>query len=210
LWEEADVETVRDRRFGADCKCESAAATSAEETWDHGPQEAHWRIQHIEIVRLYADLRPSLYAYLSTLGVVGSEAEEVVQEGFFRLVRDLSSGNEVKNPRGWLFRVAHNLAMDTYRNMSRDGVVDTGGELSAIREQVDPDPDPEEAYSQKEKRRRIFSAIQSLTSLQRISLLLRAEGRSYYDIGLTLGFSTQRAAFLVQRSLARLACLCEY
>jgi RNA polymerase sigma-70 factor, ECF subfamily len=165
--------------------------------------------QHQEIVRLYGDLRPSLYAYLFTLGVVGSEADEVIQEGFCRLVRDMSVGSEVRNPRGWLFRVTHNLAMDAHRGVSRDGVADADRGLLLIREQVDPSPDPEEMYSQKEKRRRIISAIRNLTSQQRDSLLLRAQGMSYFDIGLTLGFSTQRAAFLVQRSVALLADLCD-
>lgn len=201
--------SFHEARLGAGSKCDSIVAFSGEESGTRGSQEARYPNQHKEIVRLYDDLRPSLYAYLSTLGVVGCEAEEVVQEGFFRLVRDLSCGNEVKNPRGWLFRVAHNLAMDIYRTMARDGVADTDSELAALREQVDPDPNPEELYSQNEKRRRVNSAIENLTSQQRDCLLLRVEGMSYYDIGLALGFSTQRAAFLVQRSLERLADLCD-
>lgn len=182
---------------------------SSEASGTHALLEAQLPNQQKEIIRLYDDLRPSLYAYLCALGLIGSEAEEVIQEGFFRLVRDLSTGNEVGNLRGWLFRVAHNLAMDVYRTMDRVGILDSEDDSPFLKEQVDPGPDPEEAYFQKEKRRRVNSAIQNLTCQQRNCLLLRSEGMSYYDIGMTLSISTQRAAFLVQRSLAHLADLCE-
>jgi len=190
-------------------ECDPRAAFSAEEAGVLARHKGRDPNQQGEIISLYVDVRPSLCAYLSTLGLVASEAEDLIQEGFFRLMRDLSTGNEVKNPRGWLFRVAHNLAMDVYRSTVRDGVVDSESYSPLLRELVDPEPDPEEAYSQQERQRRVNSAIQNLTSQQRNCLLFRAEGMSYHEIGLILGVSTQRAAFLVQRSLARLADLCE-
>jgi RNA polymerase sigma-70 factor (ECF subfamily) len=209
MLEEAAVDISRDACFSGYGELDGRVTFSAEESGTLARQEVCPANQHKEVIRLYDDLRPSLYAYLSTLGLVASEAEEVIQEGFFRLVRDLSTGNEVRNLRGWLFRVAHNLAMDVYRAIDRDGAVDAGDHSPLVKEQVDPDPDPEEAYSQKEKRRRVNTAIQNLTCQQRDCLLLRSEGMSYCDIGMALGISTQRAAFLVQRSLARLADLCD-
>ncbi len=93
--------------------------------------------------------------------------------------------------------------------MDGDRTVDTESHSAFLREQVDPEPDPEEAYFQKEKRGRVNFAIQNLTSQQRACLLLRAEGMSYFDIGMTLGISTQRAACLVQWSRALLVDLCD-
>lgn len=190
-------------------KCIPRVTFPTEEAETLGRQEYRHLNQQGEIINLYVEVRPSLYAYLSTLGLVAPEAEDVIQEGFFRLVRDLSTGGEVKNPRGWLFRVAHNLAMDVYRSADRDGAVCSENFLPLLREQVDPKPDPEETYSQQEKRRYLNSAIQNLTSQQRNGLLYRAEGMSYQDIGVILGVSTQRAAFLVQRSLEHLSDLWE-
>jgi RNA polymerase sigma-70 factor, ECF subfamily len=192
----------------AEAECDARVTFSVErEAGTPAPQKVRVPNQE-EIIRLYVELRPSLNAYLSNLGLVAPEAEDVIQEGFFRLVRDLSAGNEVRNFRGWLFRVAHNLAMDVYRSTNRDQAVDPDNDSPLLRELVDPDPDPEEAYSQQEKRRRVNFALQNLTSQQRGCLLLRAKGMSYHDIGLILGVSTQRVAFLVQRSLAHLADLC--
>jgi RNA polymerase sigma factor (sigma-70 family) len=87
--------------------------------------------------------------------------------------------------------------------------VDAEGQVRHRNEQIDPDPNPEQKYFQQEQLKCISYAIQNLTSQQRHCLLLRAEGMSYNDIGVILGISTQRAAFLVQRSLAHIADLCE-
>jgi RNA polymerase sigma-70 factor (ECF subfamily) len=209
LSEEAVVDVVHDACVEGFDKCDPRVTFPREEAETLVRQEFRHSNQQGEIINLYVHVRPSLYAYLSTLGLVSTEAEDVIQEGFFRLVRDLSAGSEVRNPRGWLFRVAHNLAMDVYRSADRDGAVCSENLLPILREQVDPKPDPEEAYSQQEKRRYLNSAIQNLTSQQRNGLLYRAEGMSYQDIGVILGVSTQRAAFLVQRSLEHLSGLWE-
>lgn len=200
--------------FRADClvvlgKSDTRVMLSAEELETRTPEEVGHPIQHREIVRSYDELRPSLYAYLFTLGLIASEADDLIQEGFFRLVRELAAGSDVRNIRGWLFRVVHNLAMDVYRSVDRDEMVDADGQVRLRREQVDPDPDPEQMYFRQEKLSRVDSAIQNLTAQQRHCILLRAEGMSYHDIGSILGISTQRAAFLVQRSLTRLAEICE-
>lgn len=207
--EEAVLDVLRDSFVVEFAKCDSGGTFSAEESG--APVRHGFRLlnQQMEIVTLYVDVRPSLYAYLSTLGLVAFEADDVIQEGFFRLVRDLTTGSEVKNPRGWLFRVAHNLAMDFYRNADRDGVLGRDNYSPLLKEQIDPKPDPEQAYCQQELRKCVNSAIQNLTSQQRDGLLFRAQGMSFHEIGLNLGVSTQRAAFLVQRSLEHLAGLCD-
>jgi RNA polymerase sigma-70 factor (ECF subfamily) len=71
------------------------------------------------IVTLYDELRPSLMAYLSGLGLSVDEAEDISQESFLRLVRHLAANRKEENSRGWLFRVAHNLTMDLFRSGRR-------------------------------------------------------------------------------------------
>lgn len=162
-----------------------------------------------KIIELYDELRPSLYAYLSTLGLNAGEAEDVIQESFFRLVRHFPEKNIEENLRGWLFRVAHNLSMDVHRDANRDQTVLPEDSEAPIQEQVDPALNPEQAYLQEEKMKRLNLAMERLTPQQRHSILLRAEGLRYQDIALVLGISPQRAAMLVQRGLVRLAALCE-
>src|SRR5882724_5052104 len=67
----------------------------------------------------FTELREPLGRYLLTLGLNRVEAEEVVQETFLRLCRHYSAKNPQSNLRGWIFRVAHNLARDEYRRRRR-------------------------------------------------------------------------------------------
>ena len=63
-----------------------------------------------------------LLGYVTKLiGSRQSAAQDIVQEVFLRAFRKMrrDGQNSIKNPRCWLFRVAHNLAMDTGRKRGR-------------------------------------------------------------------------------------------
>jgi RNA polymerase sigma-70 factor (ECF subfamily) len=164
--------------------------------------------QHAQIVAMYDELRPPLHAYLSSLGLTASEIEDIAQESFVRLVVHLVDKGEEKNIRGWLFRVAHNLSMDIHRDSARDPSITEEDTESIFRAQVDPSPSPEEVFIEEERIKRVNSGIQRLTHQQRQCILLRAEGLRYEEIAMILHITTQRAAYLVQRGLVRLAVIC--
>lgn len=160
-----------------------------------------------QIGELYDELRPSLMAYLSGLGLSVEEAEDVIQESFLRLVRHRASQREDENLRGWLFRVAHNLTMDRLRSGSRflpDGI-DEDADDSPVLQIADTSLSPEEVAIRREELRRVWAAMSRLTAQQRHAVLLRAEGLRYREIAVVLELSTQRVGELVQRALARLA-----
>ncbi len=96
--EKAATDVFRDGVLADYGECDARVPFSAEQSEVCAFVEPRPSDQQMEIIRLYDDLRPSLYAYLYTLGLTASEAEEVIQEGFFRLVRDLTAGSEVRNP----------------------------------------------------------------------------------------------------------------
>ena len=47
-----------------------------------------------------------------------AEAEDVTQEVFLRLYGEMRADRKVENPKAWLFRAAHNLAIDRVRGRS--------------------------------------------------------------------------------------------
>jgi RNA polymerase sigma-70 factor, ECF subfamily len=157
-----------------------------------------------QVARLYDDIRPSLMAYLSGLGLSVDEAEDIIQECFLRLVRHLAKKQNEQNLRGWLFRVAHNLTMDLFREGKRYLAV-TAEDDSVAFEIVDTSLSPEEIVIKREELRRVSAAMGRLTEQQRYAVLLRAEGLRYREISAVLGMPTQRIGELVQRALARLA-----
>ena len=157
------------------------------------------------LVELYDSLRPSLFAYLTCIGLKVDEAEDVIQESFLRLVRHvLKRGNE-ENLRGWVFRVAHNTAIDLSRAARDSSARIVSADDCSVPEPLDLAPNPEEVSIRKEELRNLRAAMARLTTQQRYAVLLRAEGLRYREIAGVLGVSVQRVADLVQRAMIRLA-----
>jgi DNA-directed RNA polymerase specialized sigma24 family protein len=72
----------------------------------HRPSELE-----LEVMALFDAYRARLLGYVSAFGLTGHDGEEVVQEVFLSLFCHLRMGKSRSNLRGWVFRVAHNLAL---------------------------------------------------------------------------------------------------
>ena len=157
-----------------------------------------------EITELYADLRPSLKAYLGSTGLDPGQSEDVIQEAFLRLVRQAVKGAE-QNPRAWVFRVAHNLSMDHHRlERRRPRSTEERRHPAVLQERADPSPNPEEKMLLMERISRFRVALGQLTPKQRDCVLLRAKGLLYREIALELGVSVQRVGEIMQRAISSL------
>ena len=64
-----------------------------------------------EVMELFEQFRTPLLRYTLSFEIPLHDAEEVVQETFLSLFRHLQRGRSRRNLRGWIFRVAHNLAL---------------------------------------------------------------------------------------------------
>ncbi len=149
---------------------------------------------------LFEQQRLSVFRYLVSLGLRPQVAGEIAQESFLRLYRHLRARGRNENLRGWIFRVAHNLAMN---ELKRAGTA----EVEPL-DEVDPNGDPEQALLQKERIRRMQAAISMLPRRQQECLHLRAEGLRYREIAEVLGMGISSVAESLQRALAALARTC--
>ncbi len=159
-----------------------------------------------QITRLFEELHDAVYRYL--VAVLGSpmEAEEITQATFFRLYRFLYSGQSVRCPRLWIFRVAHNLAINERKakHYLYLTTIDTTGweELASLRE--DPRPNPEDVLLEREKYQRLRDALGRLSLQQQQCLTLRAEGLRTREIAEVLGINLWTAAKSLRRGIQRL------
>lgn len=156
------------------------------------------------VMELYDLLRPQLLFYLSTLGLSVGESEDVLHDCFIRLFDHLTKVNNDKNLRGWIFRVAHNLAMDFFRNERRVQNPDVDDD-DLVERVIDTSFGPEEQAIQREEIRRVAAALKKLTVKQRSAVLLRAEGLCYREIAAMLDVSIKRVSELIHRALTVLA-----
>src|SRR5579862_2539208 len=120
-----------------------------------------------EVVGLFDQLQDRLLRYLLSLGLPAAEGEEIVQETFLALFQHLQRGKPRHNLRGWLFRVAHNLALKKRQKDRRD--FQNGADSGAAPEDsvIDPAPNPEDRFATNQMQRRLMAVLNALPEQDR-------------------------------------------
>ena len=156
-----------------------------------------------EVVALFDQFRDPLLRYLSSFGHAFPDGEEVIQEVFLALFQHLHRGKSRDNLRGWLFRVAHNLALKRRCRTRRD--LEARAEPGAEDLAIDPNPSPEDQLVNSQTQKRLLAVVQALPEQDRRCLSLRAEGLCYREIAEILDMSLGAVSLSLTRSLARIA-----
>jgi len=154
-------------------------------------------------------LREPVSRYLLALGLRPAEAEEVVQETFLRLCQHLDAKGSQENLRGWVFRVAHNLAQDEHRRRQRQPWQPLDDTTANGHAGVDPGATPEQRMLSEERMRRLDIALARLPIQQQQCVHLRAEGLRYREIAEVLGAGVSTVADWVQQALRTLVKECD-
>jgi RNA polymerase sigma-70 factor (ECF subfamily) len=159
------------------------------------------------VTALYQLHRDDIYRYLLRLDLGSGQAMDLCQETFFRLFRALhDDGQQIENPRGWLFRVAHNAGLNAKVSGRRNEAWDDTLEARV----ASGEPNPEQELLEKEKFACIHRAVDGLTDRQRHCLHLRNEGFRYHEIAEIMGISTSNVNEAVREALKRIRkALCE-
>jgi RNA polymerase sigma-70 factor (ECF subfamily) len=121
-------------------------------------------------------------------------AEDVVQEAFLRLVREVGAGRSPENVRAWLYTVAANLIASRGR---RTAVADRWRSFFVVR---DTAAAPESEYLRREMSDEVHEAMAALTREARVSLLLAAHGFSGREIAAAIGRSETATRSLMWRA----------
>jgi RNA polymerase sigma-70 factor, ECF subfamily len=151
------------------------------------------------IMGFFDQFRVPLLRYLSGFGLALPDSEEVLQEVFLSLFQHLDRGKSRANLPGWLFRVAHNLALKK-RMRARESFQAQAAGLA-----IDPAPNPEDQVVNHQARQRLLAVVDALPEQDRRCLFLRAEGLRYREIAEILDMSLGAVSISLARSLARIA-----
>src|SRR5512142_930874 len=88
-------------------------------SWEYVSSRSGDRPLEDVVADIFADLRLPIYYYLlARVGATG-EADELTQDVFLKLYRELRAGAEIRDVRVWLLRVAHNAAISRHRSQKR-------------------------------------------------------------------------------------------
>jgi RNA polymerase sigma-70 factor, ECF subfamily len=170
-------------------------------TWDGQYVKDDSRLQLV--LEHYDREQLPLRRYVGFLGVDAETAREIVQESFLRLHEHLLDGGDQTHLRGWLYRVAHNLARNAqaaFRSKKTDWLADVipAGDLAAGGASIEDD------LLARERVERFRQAMQELSPAQRECLVLRAQGLKYREIAEALHLSVSTVGENIQRGLERL------
>jgi RNA polymerase sigma-70 factor (ECF subfamily) len=153
-----------------------------------------------EVVNLFDQLRGRLLRYTLNFGIPVQDAEEIIQEVFLALFQHLQQGKPRENLRGWVFRVAHNLALRrrASASLSESELTEDAAGFA------DPSPNPEDQMANSQAQRQVLAVFRVLPEQDRRCLILRAEGLRYREISQVLGMSLGAVSLSLSRTLARL------
>jgi RNA polymerase sigma-70 factor (ECF subfamily) len=130
---------------------------------------------HLEILQVHRQSAPHVYRYALSLIKDRELARDATQEGFLRYYLARIRGEQIREPKGWLFRVARNYLIDYLRESSRrnETGIDEARNVSAHEE------NPEALLQRKETWSRL---LDSLAPRELECLHLRAAGLRYREI----------------------------
>ena len=91
----------------------------------------------VDIDSLLVVMRPRLHRYCARM--VGSviDGEDVLQDALIKAVEAFAAAGPLRSPEAWLFRIAHNTALDFLRSRARQQALQSGEEVEMIADQFD-------------------------------------------------------------------------
>jgi RNA polymerase sigma factor (sigma-70 family) len=134
-----------------------------------GPSSPDWD-HRAELLVLAGELRPELHRYCARLMGSVIDGEDVVQDTFARALVALEDMEEMPPLRPWLFRIAHNRALDLLRGRA----VRRAEPIEAAFDVADPaNPDPVETLMRQEAVKTAVSRFVELPTMQRSVVILK-------------------------------------
>lgn len=147
-------------------------------------------MNNADLTTLFLSHARELRAFLSRTLRDEQLAEDLTQETFLRYAqqRDKATALDVTHRRAYLYRTAHNLAIDHMRREQRYGAVpDSEQRVWQLEDQA---PSLEDSTSQRQQLDKVRAVIETLPAKsQRIFKLTRLDGLTYKQAAKELGIS---------------------
>src|SRR4051812_43966293 len=139
----------------------------------------------VDIDAFLVALRPKLHRYCARM--VGSviDGEDVLQDALIKAVEAFGAAGPIGNSEGWLFRIAHNTALDFLRRRKRQEALYSVEEVDMMADQLD-------AVTSRQIASASLRTFMRLNVTQRSSVILM-------DV---LGYSLQEICAVMDVSLA--------
>ncbi|KKP79490.1 MAG: hypothetical protein A2271_02510 [Candidatus Moranbacteria bacterium RIFOXYA12_FULL_35_19] len=149
-----------------------------------------------------------LFAYLYRLIGSREETQDILQDIFIKVYKNLKSYDKTRKFSSWIYRIAHNEAVNHIKRKSLkrfipwEDIASTKDKL----EMVSSEESADKAWLRKEIGREVNMAMEKLPLKYRQVLALRYYAdKSYQEIGKILGKSVNTVGTLISRAKKKLA-----
>jgi RNA polymerase sigma-70 factor (ECF subfamily) len=152
-----------------------------------------------DLEQLLSEMRPKLHRYCARMAGSTIDGEDIVQDALIKAFTARASVGVLDNPQAWLFRIAHNTALDFLRHRARGPLIEGEEAFDMI---AAPDtPDPEIAAT-------CLRSFMRLPALQRSAVILKdVLDHSLEEAVSITGFSMPAVKSALQRGRERLRAL---
>src|SRR5262245_42947147 len=157
------------------------------------------------IETLFTSLESPLLNYGLRLVQERGVAEDMVQEAFMKLHAQF---DQVREPRRWLYRTVHNLALNHRRRAGKIVPLDLRAEEGTIghADIPDPLPLPDEQIARWEGIGLVRLSLEMLDDRSRELIRLKFNaGLSYQEIGTRMGLTAGHVGYLLHHALKAIA-----
>jgi RNA polymerase sigma-70 factor (ECF subfamily) len=169
-------------------------ASAFRQTTDAGLLEAAAGGSHAAFAEIVSRHFQPVYRLVWRMTSGAPDAEDMAQEAFVKLWRNLSQLRDGAALKGWLMRVAANAVIDASRKPR-------SGALDAVPEPPDPQARPDAPLARAQAARLVDASIAALPDRQRLALsLVYFEGLSNIDAAAVMEVSVDALESLLSRA----------
>lgn len=154
-----------------------------------------------DVQNLFRQHSEELKRFLRRRGATADTAADLMQETFLKLLTAMPT-KPVDNVQAYIFRTANNLSIDLARRQLLMPLVDNSD--GALNRLVDESPSPERVLLSRQELALLQAALNQIPERPREVFLARLDGRTFAEIGLTMGISAQTAFSQTLRVLMHL------
>lgn len=149
-----------------------------------------------KIEKIYREYYDTVFKYLFCLTHDKELSEDLVQETFVRMIKNIDKFEGKSKLSSWLCEIAKNLWIDYLRKNKRKVELNENEELNIQSEQ-----NIENEYIERENENKVFEKIKALDEISQKVMYLRVKGEmSFKEIGDILGKSENWARVTFYRA----------
>ncbi len=152
---------------------------------------------------LMARMRPQLHRYCARMVGSAIDGEDVVQEALAKASQALAGAGPIERPESWLFRIAHNAALDALRRRRRHAAMRAEVEMENL-------ADPASAADRRVAAAASLAAFMRLSPRERSSVvLIDVLGHALTETVEILGLTLPAVKAALHRGRAQLKALAD-